>query len=304
MMRFFDLYELIGIFRRNTNYSSFFNVLPIRQSEISVLGGDIRNFIWGTRGMRSFLYLSIIGLIVSGYSCNQSDFKGNNRINGSSRNNAQGTPGSGNNGVDSTEDMTGKAGSGGSGGSGAGGSGGSGSGGSGAAGSGGSEFKDNVGNPDGDGDSGNKDNTLVEDGGNLDIPGIKVQRVGVNFEDMPLNGDADFNDAVLCFTGDFKVEGTSVVSYKVQSIKIQTSSHAGCNHTVTVTVVNEDGTESAPLSFDSKSGSVLSLDFKIKSKLEVKMQSRSSKCNKDAVRSMHNAGECKVLPDVCNLTGG
>jgi hypothetical protein len=143
---------------------------------------------------------------------------------------------------------------------------------------------------------------LVEDGGTLDLPGEKVAKVGINFEDLP-QGDFDYNDAVLCFTGAFKVDGSNVVSYKKQKIVATTFSASACTHRIDVRIINADGTIKS-YSYSSREQQPLEMDFDVLSKLEVTMTPTS---NTDAcsmgTTSQHNATYVKVLLDQCNLSG-
>lgn len=153
---------------------------------------------------------------------------------------------------------------------------------------------------DGTADGGTKpgEEILVEDGGTLVIDGVKVIRVGVNFEDYT---DFDYNDAVLCFEGAFKVDDTDVVSYKEQTVAATTFSASGCRHQVDVKILHADGTKSS-FSYRSNSGETLQLPFKIKSRLEVTMTTVEGSCSRTPV-SMHDKQYAIVKPDVCNRSG-
>ena len=139
---------------------------------------------------------------------------------------------------------------------------------------------------------------LVEDGGKLDIPGVKVAKVGVNFED---HSDSDYNDSVLCFTGDFKVDGTEVVSYKEQEIVASVFSASGCQHEVTIEIIDESGSKQTQSYNDSVAREV-TLKFGINSKLNVTMKTIHGFCDASP-RSMHKAEFAKVELDVCRNTG-
>ena len=144
----------------------------------------------------------------------------------------------------------------------------------------------------------NGEEILEEDGGTLVIPGVKVQRVGLNFEDA---ADFDFNDAVMCFEGLFKIEGTDVVSYKQQTVVAKTFSASGCDHRVDVRILHDDGTTEM-FSYRSDSGESLSLPFRIKSKLDVTVTTIQGGCDATPV-SMHNAQYALVKANVCNDSG-
>jgi hypothetical protein len=135
----------------------------------------------------------------------------------------------------------------------------------------------------------------------LQIAGQPVVRVGINFEDLR-RGDADYNDAVLCFEGDFKVRGTEIVSTEYQDVVAFTSSLSVCRHHVRVEVLNPDGTREPPILFDSRSGAQVPITFRPGSRLEVFMTPYEGDCG-DEERSMHDAGSCQVLLDRCNTTG-
>ncbi len=85
--------------------------------------------------------------------------------------------------------------------------------------------------------TGGKNDGKPEEAQIAKIPGLPVIRAGVNFEDSRA-GDADYNDAVLCFEGNFKVDGALVTSTSKQKVIASTYSHAGCNHTVKVVIVS------------------------------------------------------------------
>ncbi len=155
---------------------------------------------------------------------------------------------------------------------------------------------------DGDLDQGSakKDESeLEEDGAEKSIPGVRVTKVGVNFEDVPVGGDADYNDAVMCFTGKFKVENSQVVSTADQTVIATTFSSSGCKHNVRAEVVHKDGSKEPPVTFDSRAPQPVTLQFKIGATLEVYMKPYDG-CNEGFERNMHSAQDAQVKPDVCN----
>jgi hypothetical protein len=143
---------------------------------------------------------------------------------------------------------------------------------------------------------------LVEDGGTLDLPGEKVAKVGINFEDLP-NGDFDYNDAVLCFTGAFKIDGSNVVSYKKQKIVATTFSASGCSHRIDVRIINADGTVKT-FSYSSREQQPIEMEFDVLSKLEVTMTpvTNTQSCS-NGTTTQHDLTYVKVLLDQCNLSG-
>lgn len=154
-----------------------------------------------------------------------------------------------------------------------------------------------------DDDSGNDDDVMTSDD-LAKLPGVEVVQVGVNFEDLGLTGDRDYNDAVLCFGGKFKVDYATgnVVSLKNQVVTGRTSSIAGCKHTVRVEVVHANGDRETPISFPSNSFQQVEMNFKKGSKLEVFMITTSG-CNTGVETDMHKPNDCKVEPDICRTLG-
>ena len=135
-----------------------------------------------------------------------------------------------------------------------------------------------------------------------EIAGTPVVRVGVNFEDQGAGGDADYNDAVMCFAGNFKVDGSTVISTQRQQVVASTSSISDCHHEVRVEIFHPDGTREAPVSFRSNSGTQVPMRFELGSRLEVSMQSITGGCS-PVGRTMHDRDWARVLLDQCNTTG-
>jgi hypothetical protein len=137
------------------------------------------------------------------------------------------------------------------------------------------------------------------------IPGVKVVRVGVNFEDLGFNSksDNDYNDAVLCFEGNFKVENTDIVSIKSQTVSGTTFSSSGCNHKIKVEITHADGSKEPNLEYDSRAGAPVTMKFKTGSKMEVFMTPYKG-CNEGVKRNMHDVKHAMVKPDVCKNSGG
>jgi hypothetical protein len=133
-------------------------------------------------------------------------------------------------------------------------------------------------------------------------PGRDATLIGINFEDLPVGArDGDYNDVVLCFQGQFRLDGTNVASTTEQSVTVTTSKISACNHRVRVDVVHLDGTTERPVEFQSQDRPVLSLHFRPGSVLEVTMQS-SGGCTNDVV-SMHDPDWAIVKADECRTTG-
>lgn len=134
--------------------------------------------------------------------------------------------------------------------------------------------------------------------------GLEVVKVGINFEDLFDRGsnDKDFNDAVLCFSGNFLVNGSTVTSLKDQSVIAQTSSHSSCKHTINVKITQASGAAPFTTSFPSTQGGTVPLTFHKGDVLEVGMTITTGNCSHTTV-NMHNAAAALVKPDVCNTSG-
>lgn len=135
------------------------------------------------------------------------------------------------------------------------------------------------------------------------IPGVSTVRVGVNFEDRTVLSDFDYNDAVLCFQGYFKVDQARVVSAINQTIVATTSSISGCNHTVEVLIVHPNGTSEAPILYDSRSKTPLNLAFKTGDRLNVSITAVEDECDAGVKKDMSNPNFAKVLIGICNTSG-
>ena len=164
---------------------------------------------------------------------------------------------------------------------------------------------DTTGQNNNDGSNGNNNDPtndpakiLVEDGGTLDIPGVKATKVGINFEDSV---DMDYNDAVLCFVGNFKIDGSNVVSYQKQTVTARTSSISACQHRIDVKIINTDGT-TYTTSYKSNETNSIALPFDIQSRLEVTMTVISGGCMTTPV-SMHSTTNAIVDANECRTTG-
>lgn len=105
---------------------------------------------------------------------------------------------------------------------------------------------------------------------------MSQNRVGINFDDGGAGqSDQDFNDAVLCFQGQFLVDTKSgtVVSIKDQRIEASLSRNAYCNNALRVTVLHADGSKVGPSVYRTSQGEIvkLNLAFKTKSVLNVEI---------------------------------
>jgi hypothetical protein len=138
-----------------------------------------------------------------------------------------------------------------------------------------------------------KSDVLVEDGGTLSLPGTKAIKVGVNFEDYT---DMDYNDSVLCFTGDFKIQNRKVISYKKQVIKAAIYSNSACTHTLQVQIIHANGVTTSATYNDHTTPNV-NLNFDVGSQLFVTMRSISGGCT--GTYNMDHPNMVQVIPNVC-----
>ncbi len=134
------------------------------------------------------------------------------------------------------------------------------------------------------------------------IPGVSTVKVGVNFEDTAVGSDLDYNDAVLCFQGYFKVDKFNVVSALNQTVVATTSSISGCSHTVEVLVVHADGTAAAPIVYNSRMMGPLNLTFKTGDRLDVSLTAIDG-CDMGVKRNMADPNFAKIQIGLCNTTG-
>ena len=138
-----------------------------------------------------------------------------------------------------------------------------------------------------------RSDVLVEDGGTLSLPGSKAVKVGVNFEDLT---DMDYNDSVLCFTGDFKIDNRKVISYKKQVIKASIYSSSDCTHTLQVQIINPNGVTTSA-TYNDHTTSAVDLNFEVGSQLFVTMHSISGACT--GTFNMDHPKMVQVIPNVC-----
>ena len=135
------------------------------------------------------------------------------------------------------------------------------------------------------------------------FPGVSAQKVGVNFEDHPIHGDRDFNDAVLCFTGKVAVSAGSVISLEEQTIAGVVSHRSSCNADMTISIVGP-GAYTWTQTFTASQQPTYQMPFKVGSRLEVKFNPASG-CGDNARKEvdMYNSQWALILPGDCK-TGG
>ena len=140
-----------------------------------------------------------------------------------------------------------------------------------------------------------KRDVLVEDGGELVVPGVKAIKVGVNFEDL---SDFDYNDSVLCFSGSFKVDNRRVTSYKRQTIVAAVTNNSACGHYIHVQVRNKDGVVTQQFKYNDRITTSASINFDVGSTLFVVMENfENSGCIGPI--GMNHPDRVQVAPDVC-----
>ena len=137
---------------------------------------------------------------------------------------------------------------------------------------------------------------LVEDGGSLALPGTKAVKVGINFEDL---SDFDLNDSVLCFTGDFKIQGASVISYKKQTVVAAVTNNSACGHNIHVTIKNRDGLVTQKFSYNDRVTNSATMNFDVGSSLWVVMENQPNSHGCIGPIAMNHATRAEVKPNLC-----
>jgi len=137
---------------------------------------------------------------------------------------------------------------------------------------------------------------LVEDGGTLVLPGVKAVKVGVNFEDL---SDFDLNDSVLCFTGDFKIQGANVVSYKKQTIVAAVTNNSACGHNIRITIKDKAGAVTQRIVYDDRVTRSATMNFDVGSTLWVVMENQPNSQGCIGPIAMNHATRAEVKPNLC-----
>ena len=139
---------------------------------------------------------------------------------------------------------------------------------------------------------------------------VAKTRVGINFDDGgSIGGDADrdYNDAVLCFLGEFRVDTqrARVLASKAQTVPVFFTRRAACDNTVNILVLHADGSRDGPRHYRAQQNATTSfnLSFAAASELKVELMAGSG-CNFfGAPRSMDDPDAAKIEMDVCRTDG-
>ena len=137
---------------------------------------------------------------------------------------------------------------------------------------------------------------MVEDGGTLVLPGMKAVKVGVNFEDL---SDFDLNDSVLCFTGDVKIQGASVVSYKKQTIVAAVTNNSACGHNIRITIKDRTGAVTQRITYDDRVTKSATMNFDVGSTLWVVMENQPNNQGCIGPIAMNHATRAEVKANLC-----
>lgn len=124
-----------------------------------------------------------------------------------------------------------------------------------------------------------------------------VTKVGVNFEDQP-GGDADYNDAVLCFKGNFEVTPSIIQSTADQTVEAVLFTEALCTNYILVEITRGDQVISST-TYDPKTMRNANLQFAKGDRLHVSL--KSTDCNGGKTFPMTDPDWAKLAPDVCNV---
>lgn len=140
--------------------------------------------------------------------------------------------------------------------------------------------------------------------------GEPVSKVGINFEDnvKASGGRPDFNDAVLCFEGKFKVnkETREILSAEDQTITPSTFAAGQCKHHLKISIVSGgsvSNTESVVPNRTYGSEGMPQLVFKKGDSLEVEMIPDNPSCADGLERKHIEKDFSEVDYDTCNNTG-
>lgn len=139
---------------------------------------------------------------------------------------------------------------------------------------------------------------------------VAKTRVGINFDDggsIGSDADRDYNDAVLCFRGEFRVDTqrARVLASKAQTVAVFFTRRAACENAVNILVLHADGSRDGPRQYRAQQNSTISfnLSFAPASELKVELIAGSD-CNFfGAPRSMDDPDAAKIEVDVCRTDG-
>lgn len=154
-------------------------------------------------------------------------------------------------------------------------------------------------NPNNPNNPNNPDNP--NDPNNPDDPFVEITKLGVNFEDRP-GTDDDYNDAVLCFKGAFKINRSHLISIKKQDLIATTSSISLCKHNIEVKIFDKNKKLTNSKTYDTKTKNEVKMRLLEGDELEINMIPYEG-CGAGQVRSMRDARFAKILKDECRTTG-
>ncbi|MBI5211375.1 MAG: hypothetical protein HY927_15480 [Elusimicrobia bacterium] len=127
-----------------------------------------------------------------------------------------------------------------------------------------------------------------------------AQQVGVGFEDTMEGSDNDFDDAVVCLSGLFKVQGAHVTSYTEQDVVATVSASSACRHKVRIAAWNPDKTREKEVVVDSQDAAPVRLHMRMNSRLEVAMTPyEGAGCRVGEERGMRDPRACRVTAGPC-----
>jgi hypothetical protein len=115
---------------------------------------------------------------------------------------------------------------------------------------------------------------LREDGGTVDLPGVRTKSVRVNFEDTDGKRAKDLTakDVFVCFAGDFKFSDRKFVTASKQDVKFKAGFQGSpcLHHTIKISAV--DHSSNLPIgeskSFDSRVVTEFSLSLPINARIQ------------------------------------
>ena len=146
---------------------------------------------------------------------------------------------------------------------------------------------------------GGKDDSSYPPSEGLPDDPVDIIKLGVNFEDKK-DYDNDYNDAVLCFSGQFSASSQKIVSRAAQNVEAKFMSNAQCMHKVQVRIFNANGVQTFEDSYSSRHQGSITLPFAKNDRLEVELIIEEEGFCSKGTFNMLQPEYAKVLLNQCN----
>lgn len=139
---------------------------------------------------------------------------------------------------------------------------------------------------------------------------VAKTRVGINFDDggsVGSDADLDYNDAVLCFRGEFYVDKNKsrVRASKAQTITAFFTRRAACENTIQITVLNPDGRQDGPWAYEAQQNATVNFNLTFAAGSELKVELIAGRgCNFFGTpRPLGDPQAARIEIDVCRTDG-